>query len=256
MMTQTHLVGTLDVTSLPTPAPELADFETDAWELGEIDVLHVNYEISANAIQSSVPPALHPSIPPHLSWLVYRVKDSSDGPFTLAQTRVGCRIGLKPRGLLLSAFCDNPDVGRQLRSRWGFDVRAGHLVVSKHADQIELRVRSAGRDILALDVVDPTLLPGGAVPIAAGMNLARTPVGTRLVQVDPEYVIASAERGKVKLHTFDAAAWGDPTIAPTWPISGSFIRAEVTLPRLRYLTDPTSTSADGTTRLPDPEAAR
>jgi hypothetical protein len=256
MMTQTHLVGTLDVTSLPTPAPELANFETPAWELGEIDVLHVNYEISANAIQSSVPPALHPSIPPHLSWLVYRVKDSSFGPFTLAQTRVGCRIGLKPRGLLLSAFCDNATVGRQLRSRWGFDVRAGDLVVSKHADQIELRVRSAGRDILALDVVDPTLLPGGAVPIAAGLNLARTAVGTRLVQVDPEYVIASAERGKVKLRTFDAAAWGDPTIVPTWPISGSFMRAEVTLPRLRYLTDPTSTSADGTTRLRDPEAAR
>lgn len=256
MMRQTHLVGTLDVTTLPSPPPALDDFDTEVWELGEIDVLHVNHEISVNAIQSSVPPALHPSIPPHLSWLVYRARDSSYGPFTLAQTRIGCRIGLKPRGLLLLAFCDNLTVGQQLRSRWGFDVRAGNILISKHADQIELRVRSADRDILSLDVVDPTLLPGGGVPIAAGLNLARTSVGTRLVQVDPEYVIRSAERGKVKLHTFNAAVWGDPRIEPTWPISGSFLRAEVTLPRLRYLTDPTSTSVEGTTRLPDPEAAR
>jgi hypothetical protein len=252
---QTHLVGTLDVTALPTPAPELENFGTEAWELGEIDVLHVNHEISAVAIQSTVPPALHPSIPPHLSWLVYRVADSVYGPFALAQARVGCRIGLKPRGLLLSSFCDNPVVARQLRSRWGFSVRPGAVVVHKHADRIALRVRSGDRDILSLDVVDPNLLPGGAVPIAAGLNLARTPVGTRLVQVDPEYVISTAERGKPRVHTFDATAWGDATIKPTWPISGAFMRAEVTLPRLRYLTDPTCTGESGTTRLPGTEAA-
>jgi hypothetical protein len=253
-VTSTHLIGTLDVTRSQASYPELTDFDTAAWNLGEIEILHVNYEISADAIQSSVPPALHPSIPPHLSWLVYKVPDSPHGPFCLAQTRVGCRIGLKPRGLLLSAVCDNPVVGRFLEANWGFTVRAGGVELRRHADQIELRVDVAAGEILSLDVVDPNLLPGGAVPIAPGLNLARTPHGTRLVQVDPEYVITSAERGKPKLHVFDAEVWGERRIAPTWPISGTFIRSDVTLPRLRYITDPTSVAARGTIRLPDHEA--
>jgi hypothetical protein len=250
-MSDTHLVGTLDVRPLAVDRPMMADFDTEPWQLGQIEVIHINYEISSAAIQSSLPPALHPSIPPHLSWLVYQVDDSEHGPFALVQTRVGCRIGLKPRGLLLSAVCDNPAVSALLSARWGFHIQTGAVALRQRADQIELRVDVAGRENLAVDIVDPRLLPGGAVPIAAGLNLARTPAGIRLVQVDPDYEIASAERGDTKIRHFDAAAWGDAQIIPTWPISASRLSAHVTLPRLRFITDPNATSASGTTRLPD-----
>jgi hypothetical protein len=245
-MSTTHLTGTRDVaqaSGLP------------AWDLGEIEVAHINYEITQRGLRSTIPPALHPSIPPHLSWLLYRVADSEVGPFTLAQTRVGCRIGIKPRALLVSAVCDNAAAAAALRSRWGFRVCHGEVLLRRRTDQIEVRVAVAGREILAVDVLDPNLLAGAGVPIAAGLNLADTPRGRRLLQVDPEYVITAADRGRPVVRGFDAAAWGDEDLEPSWPISGSYLRAQVGLPRLRYLTDPTDARSAATIRLPSADPA-
>jgi hypothetical protein len=250
-MSGTHLTGTRDV-ALEDGVPTVEDLGTQAWALGEIEVAHINYEISQRGLLSTIPPALHPSIPPHLSWLVYRVRGSVLGAFTLVQTRVGCRIGIKPRGLLVSAVCDNPVVARALRSRWGFRVETGPIELHRRTDQIELRVTRDGRRLLAVDIVDPNLLAGAGVPIAAGLNLADTPAGRRLLQVDPEYVITTADRGRPVIREFDAAAWGEPDLVPSWPISGSFLRAEVTLPELRFLTDPTVASGRATGRLTAP----
>jgi hypothetical protein len=256
-MSTTHLVGTRDVTA-ESGLATVDDLGTEPWALGEIDVVHVNYEISQRGMHSTIPPALHPSIPPHLSWLVYRVADSEFGPFALAQTRVGCRIGIKPRGLLVSAVCDNPRAAEALRTRWGFRVVQGEVVLRPRNDRVEVEVSVCGTEILALDVVDPRLLAGAGVPIAAGLNLADTPEGRQLLQVDPDYVIVSADRGRPLIRSFDAAAWGDADsaadIVPSWPISGSHLRAEVTLPRLRYLTDPTDPSGR-TVRLPAVDTA-
>jgi hypothetical protein len=167
---------------------------------------------------------------------------SEFGPFALVQTRIGCRIGIKPRGLLVSGVCDNPRAAAALRSRWGFQVAEGEVLVRRRNDRVEIGATVAGSEILAVDIVDPVLLAGAGVPISPGLNLADTPEGRRLLQVDPEYVTTSADRGRPVIRTFDAAAWGHSDVVPTWPISGSFLRAEVTLPRLRFLTDPTDPS--------------
>jgi hypothetical protein len=248
-MSSTHLIG---VGELPDAAvlPALPDYGTRPWELGEIEVLHVNYEISSRGMLSTLPPALHPSIPPHLSWLVYRVPDGEYGPFTFAQTRIGCRIGIKPRGLLVGAVCDNPAAAAALTRGWGFRITPGKVLLRRRADQIELRVSVPGRgDVLAVDVLDPTLLAGAGVPIAPGLTFANTPDGIRLIQVDPEYVIESADRGRPTVRSFDTRAWGHRDIEPTWPISGAYLRAEVTLPGLRYVTDPSVPAGRGTTKL-------
>lgn len=248
-MTTTHLVG---AGKLPDAArlPVLVDYGTAPWDLGEIEVLHVNYEISSRAMLSTLPPALHPSIPPHLSWLVWKVADSAHGPFTVAQTRIGCRIGIKPRGLLVGAVCDNAAAGEALGRGWGFRVTAGAVRLNRDTDRIELRVTTPEHgEILAVDVRDATLLEGAGVPIAPGLTFANTPDGVRLIQVDPEYVIARADRGRPAVRSFDTRAWGHRDIEPTWPISGSLLRANVTLPALRYITDPTVPACRGTTKL-------
>ncbi|MBA3743131.1 hypothetical protein [Sporichthya sp.] len=250
-MSETHLVGQLDVTALAGTWPQITDFGTPPWELGLIDVVHINYETTSATMLSTLPPAVHPSIPPHLSWLVYRVHDSDLGPFQLAQTRIGCRIGLKPRGLLTSAVCDSPMAVKELERRWGFRVRLGQIRVTPRNDHVNVRVAVDAASILAVDIEGPVLLPGSGVPIAPGLNLANTPLGRQLVQVDPEYVIASAERGTPRLRHFDAAAWGATGVTPNWPISGVWMQAEVTLPALRFVTDPASRAVDGTVRLPD-----
>ena len=66
------------------------------------------------------------------------------------------------------------------------------------------------------------------------MNLASTPNGPRLVQVDPEFEFTKASRGRLQVDTFDAAALGDDRIRLSWPVSTSYAVANVTMPRIRY----------------------
>ena len=60
----------------------------------------------------------------------------------------------------------------------------------------------------------------------------------RLVQVDPDYVFRSADRGKPQLEAFDAAAWKLEGARTNWPVSASYAVADITMPALRYLVDP------------------
>lgn len=247
-MTSSHLRGELDPGKLEVDLPRLADFMTDAWDLGEIDVVHVNYEVYFKGVLESLPPALNPSIPPHISWLVYQVPDSPFGPFNLVQSRIGCRLGLKPRGLLTAAVCDNEAAARALGSRWGFRVVLGDVRVRSRADELALSVSVGHAEILSLRIVDPDLLPGSGIPISPGLNLAETPHGVQLVQVDPEYVITAARRGKPVVSEFDVEAWGS-TLTPSWPMSGTAFRAQVTLPALRFIIDPSLPAEAGTVKL-------
>ena len=60
----------------------------------------------------------------------------------------------------------------------------------------------------------------------------------RLIQVDPDYVFRSADRGKPELSTFDAPAFGLAGAIPVWPVSASHCVADITMPELRYIVDP------------------
>lgn len=248
-MTTSHLTGLKDLTSKSVPLGELTEPASDGWDLGEIDVIHVNHEISCVGLQSTIPPALNPSNPPHLSWLVYQVRDSELGAFTLAQTRVGCRIGVKPRGMLVSAVCDNPAVTERLTQRWGFLIRVGEITVDQGPDRVQVIVATTGQPMLELDIVEMASLDGANVPIASGLNVATTEHGLRLVQIDPDYLIRTAHRGRPVVRSFDSARWGDPDILPTLAISGTFMKAAVTLPRIRFLIDPVLPPREGTLQV-------
>ena len=69
--------------------------------------------------EALVPPALNPTIPPVISFLVYRAKESDFGPFALAQLRLTARSGVRPRAYLISARCDNPALAEVLARSWG-----------------------------------------------------------------------------------------------------------------------------------------
>ena len=71
----------------------------------------------------------------------------------------------------------------------------------------------------------------------------------RLVQVDPTYEVARAERARPRLAACEAAAWGDARIVPGHPVSASIVLADVMLPRLRYVCRPDVWAFDGTERV-------
>jgi acetoacetate decarboxylase len=243
------LFGTADVDALAIRAPRMARLDTAPLVLPRTWILQAAFEMSATLRECLLPPGLHPSDPPLAWFVVWQVPESPLGAFTLAELRVSCRSGLRPRGFLLESVVDHAGAGRALADGWGFRPTTGDVRLVRHYDVVRASVAREGRTILDVALRDPDPLGPHDVQYTAAMHLAHTPRGLRLVQVDPTVAVVRAERGRPELLAFDPTAWGDPRLAPAHPVSASIALADVTLPALRYLCRPDVWAFDGTERV-------
>lgn len=243
------LTGSADPQVLAHAAAAIENFASQPESLSGVETMQIAWEIERAGTDALLPPGLHPTLPPLVTWLVQRVAESSWGPFAMAQCRVECRSGLRPRGFLRGGVIDNALAGAQLAARWGYAFDTGEVKLSRGYDEIGAVVTLAGSTIFAAGLRDPAPLRGSDVYYVANMNLAQTPRGLRLVQVDPEFAIERAERGQPLLRHFDAEAWRCSGVRPSSPISASFTVAEVTLPSLRYVCRPDVLAFEGTERV-------
>ena len=240
------LFGSLDVKGALRGAPTMPDLHTDALTLERVDVLQVLFEIESGPMLELLPPALHPTLPPTVSFWVWRARGTDLGDFALAQVRIGCRAGVRPRGYLLSSICSDAEVAKVLVERWGYRSDPGTPTLKTYHDRVVGRIERDGEVILDVSMLSPEAISGGDVQYVATMHLANTPLGERLVQVDPEFTFHKADRGQPVLDVFDAEALGDARVVPSWPVSASAAVADVTLPKLRYVTKPDVPALAGT----------
>ncbi|MBV9933695.1 MAG: acetoacetate decarboxylase family protein [Actinobacteria bacterium] len=231
--------GTKSVDELASRAPTMASLDAAPVTLEHVEIVTVVYEVAAHANEAVLPPGLHPTMPPVMTWSVWRCGDSPWGPFAMAQARIECRSGMRPRGFLVSAVVDSDDAAAALTEGWGYACRPGTVTVDRSYDRASVRVAGAdGTSILEIEVVDPVTLRTGDIQWIANMHLAHTPMGLRLIQVDPDVEVHRAERARPRVVSFDAAAWGEPLLEPVYPVAASLARASVTLPKLRYVCAP------------------
>src|SRR5207248_7972144 len=120
-----------------------------------------------------LPKALHPTIPPVVMISVARYPDSPAGAFVLAQVRIGCRAGVRPRGFLLQAYSDSAAACDALASQWGHRCAAADIRLQQYHDRIEASVSRNGTAILRAALIDPEPVSGGDIQYVANMNLAR-----------------------------------------------------------------------------------
>ena len=243
------LVGTGDPEALARAAATLAGFDTAPEKLLGVETLQIAFEVERAGADALLPPGLHPTRPPVLTWLVQRVPESPWGPFALAQCRIECRSGLRPRGFLRGGVIDNDAARAALAARWGYALALGEPRLARSYDEIRARVAAGGAPVLELALRDPMPLRNADAYYVASVHLAHTPRGLRLVQVDPDFDIARAERGRPLVDRFDAEAWGCAGARPSAPVSGSFSIADVTLPSLRYACRPDVLAFLGTERV-------
>jgi len=211
------LTGTADPLSLAERAPTLADFGTEPLRLGGVETLQIFSEIERAGAEALLLPGLHPTVPPAVTWLVQRVTESPWGPFGLAQCRIECRSGLRPRGFLRAGFIDNTKAAAELAARWGYDLRTGDVSIERSYDRIRARIAVSGEQILEVVLEDPQPLRASDAYHVASMHLAHTPNGLRLVQVDPELEVERAERGRPIIRQFDASSWNSVGAHPSHP---------------------------------------
>lgn len=243
------LVGSADPQVLARLAPKVARFDSEALTLPSVETLQIISEIERAGADALLPPGLHPTLPPLATWLVQRIPESPWGGFQLAQCRIECRSGLRPRGFLRLGVIDHPVAAAELAARWGYALVVGEIRVARGYDRIEARVSLAGEPILEVALQDPMpLRPEDAYSVAS-MHLAHTPNGLRLLQVDPEFAVERAERGRPLIGRFDASAWRSEGALPSHPVSALFTLARMTLPRLRYVCRPDVPAFEGAERV-------
>jgi hypothetical protein len=249
------LAGSLDIRPLLAGSPEVVLDDEAELRVDDVDILQVLYEVRVADRESLVPPALNPTIPPVVSFLVYRAKESEFGPFALAQVRLTARSGVRPRAYLVSARCDNPVLSSLLARSWGFRVTPGEIELRRFHDRVDCVVAEGGRTILDLSLIDPVPVTGHDVQYPPGMHLARIArdgvLIPRIVQVDSEYEFRRADRGRPSLASFDPSAWGDERLVPDIAVSASFAACDMTIANVRYICNPDIPASEGTEKVSD-----
>lgn len=237
------LVGSRDISQLASASPVMPGLDTEPLELPGAQLLQLLYEIDDAGMTNLIPPALHPTIPPTVLITVTNVPESPWGPFSLAEVRVGCRSGARPRALLYRAVCNSPEAAEALRARWGYPLVIGDVSLERGYDRVRGTATTTD-DGIVLDVTlrNPDPIGGGDLQYISSLHLARVRRGeeevVRLIQVDPEYAVSKADRGRPELATCRVGSFGLEEAEISYPVSASAATANITLPALRYLVDP------------------
>jgi len=243
------IVGTARIEDLKARRPRMPGFDAPPLALPGAEIVQAMFEMPSAARECIVPAGLHPTNPAALVLQAWRCPDSPWGAFSLVQARAQTRSGVRPRGFVTGAACDNAAAAAALASGFGYPALAAEIRWQRSYDTVRFEVARGGETILAFEGADPDPLAPGDVQFSGTLNLADTPRGWRLVQVDPEFAPTRSERLRPKLSAFSAAAWGDPRLDPYYPVSASFTLADVTIPALRFVCRPDELAFTGTEKI-------
>ena len=204
-------------------------------------------EVPVAQALAMLPPGLHPCIPGVIASLHYHFPETELGAFHLITTAMFCRTGAKHRMMTLSAFTDSTKAQTFFREGWGYQLTLADIKLAVHYDKVQSIVSVSDRVLLDVASNDPIALtgPGASVRYAQTLNLARTPQGLKLIQVDASYDFKSSARGVPKFNVYEGARLGDPHPTPIHPVSGTLARADVVFGAIRFLADPHVTAETG-----------
>jgi len=243
------ILGTAKLDDLKARRPALPGFDAEPVSLPGAEVVQAMFEMPSSARECIVPAGLHPTIPPALVLQAWRCPESPWGEFSVVLARAQTRSGVRPRGFVTGAACDNAAAASALAAGFGFPAQPSEIRWQRAYDTVLLEVARGGETILAFEGADPDPLAPGDVQFSGTLNLADTPRGWRLVQVDPELTPRRAERLRPKLSAFAPAAWGDPRLDPYYPVSASITLADIVIPKLRFVCRPEETAFTGTEKV-------
>lgn len=255
------LVGTADVSQLAEGAAEVAAFVSESILLEEVVCLQLTAEMRNSARESLLPPSLHPTIPPALVVQVYQVGHSPWGAFRFATARISCRSGVRARGFTTRTVVDGAAALAGLRGSLGFPAVAGEIELRHGYDGVSAEVRQSSGSIpegknlegkilkgkiLEIVAIDPEPLGSDDVQYTGTLNLANTPMGLRLMQVEGHAQCRQVERVSARMPVFDGAAWGNRLLEPSLVVATSVALMNLEYPPVRFVCRPDELAFTGT----------
>ncbi len=245
--------GTLDLAKFAKSVSTIDGYKTEPLTLKGTQILELHMEIDDDPATALLPATMHPAIPQYAIFNVLHAPNSEWGPFTIAEVRIAGRTGVRPRGFVLRSYIDNDDAAKALSARWGFPVAKGDVNLRVSHDRIVGRVKLGGKTVYEIEEQDRDSIGGNDIQYIASMHLARNKQDDQLVlvQVDPEYVFAKAERGRPRVVALDHEAFGATAanLNVMNPIMACFTTADITLPKIRYICNPELPAMQGTTKV-------
>lgn len=243
------IVGTADLDTLAAAAPTIPAYVPESVELGDVECFQLTAEMRNTAREAVLPSALHPTVPPALSIQAWNVGASPWGPFSMAMTRVSCRSGVRARGFTTRVVASTGEAIAGLAGTFGFPAVEGQVRLRRHYDGVDVSVSMDGRDTLSVSALDPDPMGLDDVQYTGSLNLAHTPNGLRLVQVEADHAASRVERLTARLHGFDAEAWGNGLLDPYYVVSASIALEQVSMPPLRFVCRADELAFTGTEKI-------
>lgn len=252
------LFGQLPMDVLGANAVSMAEFGTAPVVLRDVIVVQINVELEMRWRGELVPPALHPTTPPlGVVWVWQFGGGEELGPFTMAQFRVGCRHGARARALVRSGFVDAGEdsttkataaamTTKALASRWGLPTRPAEVVLRRRFDRTDVLVGIDGDPVFAATAHDPRPMGVHDQQYVTSLLPVRGAQGLRLLQLDAEIAPERLERAEPEVHAWNGEALYGAPVQISNTISATIASATVTLPRLRFLADPSLPAHEGT----------
>ena len=243
------LAGTGDLAALSRRAPRLAGFDGEVLAIPGVELFQATWELGGLAPEAAFPPALYPTLPVLAVLSIRRAAAGPLGPFRLAELRLSCRSGVRPRQLLAASFAEGETARAALNERFAFGAAPARVRLDRFYDRVEASVERDGARVLELAGGAPLPLAAGDLQFFSSVHPAETPKGLRLVQVDGELAVARAERAEPRLLRFDAAAYGLPGARLACPVAAFVAVGDWTLPRIRFVSRADVPSFAGTERV-------
>ena len=245
-------LGTLDVASVAPEVPHLSSLASPTWDLPGAHFLQINWEVEdPGALELTPPLFTHPSRRSSL-----------------------CSVGTSPShrsGLSLWSRCDwwyEPASGRAAfasawlwippppptpcRTHWGYPVQLGEVEAARRHDHVRFTAALDGRTVIDLAVHTVDVINGGDLMTFDNLHLVQLEdqQGVKLVQIDPEYTIQEADRGRPSVSLPDSRALGmQGRIQLTTPIIGFTFRADTDLVPVRFVIDSVQPASASTSRV-------
>ncbi|HEY5647691.1 MAG TPA: acetoacetate decarboxylase family protein [Pseudomonadales bacterium] len=240
------LVGTASIEALAAGAAEVAAFHAHAIELSDVVCFQLTAEMRNSAREAVLPPGLHPTIPAALSVQVFEVGMSPWGAFDFATVRISCRSGVRARGFSRGTLVSSEVACAGLRDQLGFPARQGSIRFRHGYDGVSVDVTEQGHSILRIEAIDPEPMALDDVQYTGTLNLAKTPLGLRLMQVEMNSSARRVERLTARLEVFDGRAWGDERLVPSRVIAAAVSEMTATFPPVRFVCRPDELAFTGT----------
>ncbi|MFP6806747.1 MAG: acetoacetate decarboxylase family protein [Pseudomonadales bacterium] len=240
------LNGNANIEQLSASSATIPEYQKETIEFQDVTCFQITMEMRKGAREAVLPSSLHPTIPPCISLQIWEVGDCLWGPFTMALCRITCRSGVRARGFTSAVYASNEHVSQQLASNFGFPAAVADIHFRHSYDGTDIRVSKSGQEILCVSSLDPEPMGLSDVQYTGNLNLAYTPNGLRLVQLEAHHVASRVERLTSRLISFDGQAWGNELLQPYHVVSSSIASETISIPPVRFVCKPEELAFTGT----------